>query len=229
MRVGTVLSVIAGLAIGHQQAEAVILINEILADPPGLIGDANGDGVVSVTQDEFVELINTEPFSVALAGWSLADAVKLRHRFAGAEAIPPHGFFVVFGGGASSRLGHAATATSGALGLNNDGDTILLRDATGVLIDALSYGSEGGQDASLTRHPDAWGSFTPHNAIDGRPFSPGETVDGSALLAAPTVPSHVAAPEPCSALLIGAGLLMLGPLGRGRRSLPWQAPPEAVE
>src|SRR3989338_10229504 len=56
-----------------RNAEAVILINEVLADPSALIGDANGDGVISTTQDEFVELVNTGADPTPLASWTLWD------------------------------------------------------------------------------------------------------------------------------------------------------------
>ena len=41
-----------------QNVSAVVLINEILADPPKIGGDANGDGSVSSKNDEFIEIVN---------------------------------------------------------------------------------------------------------------------------------------------------------------------------
>jgi len=50
------------------RAQAFIVINEILADPPaGVFGDANGDGVTSSSQDEFVELLNTGNSAINLS------------------------------------------------------------------------------------------------------------------------------------------------------------------
>ena len=54
------------------EAAAAILINEVLADPAG---DANGDGSVHATRDEFVELVNTDAADVSLASWTLSDAL----------------------------------------------------------------------------------------------------------------------------------------------------------
>ena len=82
MKRGTLLVALVGCIAWPHKADAVIVINEVLADPPAIIGDANQDGVVSATQDEFVELINTEYAPVSLGGWSLADSVRVRHRFA---------------------------------------------------------------------------------------------------------------------------------------------------
>ena len=69
---------VAGWLIAPPRAGAVLLINEVLADPPALIGDANRDGTISATQDEFVELVNTGSDPVPL-GWSVrpkSDSVK---------------------------------------------------------------------------------------------------------------------------------------------------------
>ena len=83
------------VCLGHHRADAVILINEVLADPPAIIGDANGDGIVSSTQDEFIELVNTASSAVSLDGWTVADLIGIRHTFAAGDAIPGLGFFVL--------------------------------------------------------------------------------------------------------------------------------------
>ena len=49
-------------------------ISEILADPPpGLNGDANGDGKRDGREDEFVELWNAGTVPVPIGGWALGD------------------------------------------------------------------------------------------------------------------------------------------------------------
>ena len=199
---------------GLPQAAAAVFINEILADPPSGIGDANGDGLVSTTQDEFVELVNTGPDSVSLAGWQLSDALQVRHTFSSSTLIPAYDFFVVFGGGSPQGFANVATASTGGLSLNNSGDTLTLRDAAAALIDTVTYGSEGGHDVSLTRSPDATGAFVLHNSVSNAAFSPGRTVDGSTNLPRPEPSSQPATddnqptiPEPASLLLWGMGLL----------------------
>ena len=150
------------------QAEAVILINEVLADPSALSGDANGDGIIHTGQDEFVELVNTDGQAVSLAQWTLADLVQVRHMFSEAASIPGYGLFVVFGGGAPQGFANVAIASSGTLSLNNSGETLTLRDGDANLIDTFTYGAEGGRDVSLTRAPDATGPFILHSlARDG--------------------------------------------------------------
>ena len=133
------LLVLGAIGWEPRSAEAVILINEVLADPSALFGDANGDGVISTTQDEFVELVNTGSNPVSLASWTLSDLTGIRHTFSLASSIPSFGFFVVFGGGSPSGFPDVAVASAGTLGLNNTGDTITLRDATSSIIDIFCF------------------------------------------------------------------------------------------
>lgn len=194
------------------RAHAVIVINEVLADPPSIGGDANGDGVVSTTRDEFIELVNRGAAEVSLAGWSLSDATNIRHVFAPQTLIPGGGFFVVFGGGTPQGFSHVAVASSGGLSLNNAADRVELRDAQAMLMDFLLYGTEGGQDTSLTRSPDAIGAFLRHSNVSPLAFSPGRTIDGALRLPpeegpTPGTSAQPTLPEPSSLLLLGAGLV----------------------
>ena len=147
----------------HPPAHAAIFINEVLADPAG---DANGDGSIHATRDEFIELVNTGPDEILLTNWTLSDAVKARHTFDAATSIPAYGFFSIFGGGVPQGFTHAAVASTGTLGLNNTADSVSLFDASLALIDQMSYGAEGGADVSLTRSPDATGLFVQHSTVD---------------------------------------------------------------
>ena len=178
--------------IGQSRVEAAIIINEVLADPAG---DANQDGSVHATRDEFVELVNTDSTAVSLANWTLSDLVQVRHTFAGTASIPGRGFFVVFGGGAPQGFTEFAVASSGGLGLNNPGDTITLRDPSASLIDSFTYGAEGGMDVALTRSPDATGSFVAHSSVNDLAFSPGAAIDGHPVLLEPLVDDEQAPPD----------------------------------
>jgi len=143
-------------------AQASVFIHEILADPPLSGGDANGDGVVSSTGDEFVELYNDSGQAVNISEWEIFDAVQLRHCVADDTWIAPYGLWVVFGG----------------LGLNNGGDTVWLYDDEGFFVDKVSYGTDGGQDQSLTRSPQREaGAMVLHTQLDpDNRFSPGAFV-----------------------------------------------------
>ena len=164
------------------------VINEILADPAGdLSGDANGDGTRNASQDEFVEMINTSASPIDIGGWTLADGYGVRHVFPGGTVIPAGCGIVVFGGGSPTGIFGAMmvqTASTGSLGLNNGGDTITLNNGT-TEVATHAYGSEGGNNQSLTRDPDITGAFVQHSTATGSGgalFSPGTMVDGSSFI-----------------------------------------------
>ena len=52
---------------------SAVVISEIHADPDATSGDANGDGNISSTQDEFIELVNTSYADVDISSWTLSD------------------------------------------------------------------------------------------------------------------------------------------------------------
>ena len=164
---------------------SALIINEIHADPASdLSGDANGDGERDSSQDEFVEIVNDTDANVNISGWTLSDGVGVRHTFPTGTTVPAHCAVVVFGGGTpTGTFGGAMvqTASTGQLGLNNSGDTFTLNDGSSDVA-TEAYGSEGGDNQSLTRDPDITGSFVKHSTATGSGgalFSPGTMVDGT--------------------------------------------------
>ncbi|MBK7078058.1 MAG: lamin tail domain-containing protein [Myxococcales bacterium] len=158
-----------------------LLINEVLADPPPGF-DANGDGVASVVDDEFVELINVGGASLALGGATIADATGVRGRFAAGTMLPAGGALVVFGGGAPALPGVVAVAL-GALQLNNGGDEVTIRSAAGEVLATVRFGVDGGMDQSLTRarDRDPGAGFVLHRSLAAAPASPGRQASGAPL------------------------------------------------
>jgi predicted extracellular nuclease len=170
------------------------VINEIHADPASdLAGDANNDGVRSSTGDEFVEIINVSGAPMDISGWTLADGFNVRHTFPGGTVIPDQCGFVVFGGGTpSGSFGNMTvqTASSGSLGLNNGGDSVVLNNGSSDVA-STSYGAEGGDNQSLTLDPDITGvlPYYKHSevaAAGGALFSPGTRTDGSNFSGCPS-------------------------------------------
>ena len=164
-----------------------MVINEIHADPAsGLAGDANGDGTRDSSDDEFVEIYNASGGDLDLNGWTLSDGFGLRHTFPGGSVVMAGCSVVVFGGPTpTGTFGGSLvqTASSTALGLNNSGDTVTLNDGT-TDIAIQTYGSEGGDNQSLTRDPDITGAFVKHSVATGSGgslWSPGTMIDGSAF------------------------------------------------
>ncbi len=165
------------------------IINEIHADPDPTNGDANGDGTIDVTDDEFVEIVNRTGAPLDMSGWTLADSVQVRYTFPAGTIIPANCVLLIFGGGTpTGNFGGAIVQalTMGSLGLNNDGDTVTLSEG-GQDYAIVSYGAEGGMNQSLTRDPDVVGTlplvlhstavgsgsalFSPGTQINGTPFS----------------------------------------------------------
>jgi predicted extracellular nuclease len=166
---------------------SALVINEIHADPAGdLTGDANGDGVRDSGDDEFIEIVNNSDSDVDISGWTLSDGYGVRHTFLEGMVVSANCSVVVFGGGTpTGGFGGAVVQTANGaynqLGLGNSGDTITLSDGTTDLV-VVTYGSEGGDNQSLTRDPDITGEFVKHStATDsgGALFSPGTMIDGS--------------------------------------------------
>ncbi|MFK7960194.1 MAG: lamin tail domain-containing protein [Phycisphaerales bacterium] len=171
-----------------------IVINEILADPaPDITGDANGDGINSTTDDEFVEIYNDTGANLDLSEAILSDGATDRHVFPIGTVIPDGCSIVIFGGGVPNGGFGGATvqvASTGGLGLNNGGDTVTVTDPFGGIIVTATYGS-GVADQSLTRDPDITGvDFVAHSTAagsNGALFSPGTMIDGMSFGGCPDV------------------------------------------
>ncbi len=165
----------------------VFTINEINADPDSTNGDANGDGTPNFSEDEFVEIVNATNSDVFMGGWQIHDAVGLRHEIGNDVVLGPGCALVVFGGGDPALFGDIGgavveVASTGYLGFNNTGDTVTLFNAKGEVVAEVAYGSEGGDNQSITRYPDVQGvDFYKHSTVSstGALFSPGKTIDGT--------------------------------------------------
>ncbi len=162
-----------------------VLINEIHADPASDIsGDANQDGIRESTNDEFVEIVNRTSSDIDVSGWTISDAFSTRHVFPLGSIIYANCSVVVFGGGSPTGdfgYGLVQTASTGSLGLNNTGDTVTLSNGMDVG-DEVTYGTEGGDNQSLTRDPDLSDAWVKHSVAagsGGAQFSPGTMIDGT--------------------------------------------------
>ncbi|MCI0364285.1 MAG: lamin tail domain-containing protein [Phycisphaerales bacterium] len=154
------------------QNATALVINELLADPPtGPTGDANGDGTSNAIEDEFIEIVNNDGQAVDIGGWTISDNFGIRHVFPGGTVVADQCSIVIFGGGSPiGQFGGGVVQTSStfALGLNNDGDTITLRDDIGHFVTSVTYGIEAGNNTSLTRSPDITGlTLVLHDAASG--------------------------------------------------------------
>jgi hypothetical protein len=172
------------LVVGAAPAAAEVLLNEVLADPAQ---DWDGSGVVSSRDDEWVEIINTGPGPVDLAGYRLAGAdTTWRYEFSGTLGV---GERAVVYGGESYAWEDANGEPRYGLRLANAGGEIHLWHLGGsdtTHVDGHSYADhEAEDDRSSGRYPDgsaAWTLFDGLNAYEGDvpplgtgcPPSPGE-------------------------------------------------------
>jgi hypothetical protein len=171
-------------------AEPELVINEVLADPPPGY-DSGGDGVASVTADEFVELVNVGNAPLDLSGYKLYDSIRSRLRFPNGTVIQPGAVLVVLGGGASTLP--VPTIVSNGLFLNNTGDVVRVLAPDGALVAEFTLGSNAGQNSSLVHSIDGdpLSPIVKHNTIALTPASPGRHSDGTGWGEPPPVPGLV--------------------------------------
>jgi hypothetical protein len=155
---------------------ANVILNEILANEPG-----------SSTDGEFVELVNAGGTSISIAGWTISDGTGVRHTFASGTTLSPGKAIVVFGGSAGIPAGltNAVASSTGLLSLANGGDSVILRDASGVTKTSYTYSSSlASQDGvSMNRSPDVSpsGAFVLHNTLSSLSSSPGRRATGTSF------------------------------------------------
>ena len=134
---------------------SALVLNEIHADPDVALGDANGDGRVDLSEDEFLEIVNAGSGPMNLSGWRIEVGFNLlTHVFPADTWLEPGTAIVVFGGGEpEGAFGGSLVqiASTGSLQLMNTGDIVTLKRPGGQVVLALSYGLEAGDNQSITR------------------------------------------------------------------------------
>jgi hypothetical protein len=158
-----------------------LVINEVLADPGGI--DANQDGELVWQHDEFVEMLLLADGSRSTKGLTLTVNGKTRIALPDG-CVPAGGALLVFGGGKpniSPTPGLSVLVSPKTLILPNAGGVVAVsRD--GDIIARFTYGSEGGNDQSMTRFPDGYGAVMLHkDTPNGLPASPGSCTNGMSL------------------------------------------------
>lgn len=114
-------------------ATGELLITELMADNRDAL-EIEGDG----SSPDWIELFNPGPEALELSGWTLTDdgdTVTLP-----ALSLAPGAFQLLY------ATGEAGTAADGvptlALKLDADGESLTLRDASGALVDTISWGPQ---------------------------------------------------------------------------------------
>ncbi len=140
---------------GNPEIQSRVVISEVLYDTPGT------DSV-----EEWIELYNNSPVAVDIGGWKITD-----NNGSGATVVIPAGETIAPGTyytlavdstGFYSLYGYQADLYAAIPALNNDGDTLILKDSFGTVKDAAAW--EGGASAGI---PDDWGSTSLPSASTG--------------------------------------------------------------
>ena len=107
-----------------------ILINEIMADP---------SPPVYLPEYEYLELYNRTQYPVPIENWSLEVGIK---EYLLSGQIPPNGYLIITNDGAVelfNSYGNVAGLFTSVTALANSGNTIILKDRYGEIIDAVAY------------------------------------------------------------------------------------------
>uniref|UniRef100_A0A832I3E9 Lamin tail domain-containing protein n=1 Tax=Eiseniibacteriota bacterium TaxID=2212470 RepID=A0A832I3E9_UNCEI len=154
----TLLALACQLPAAASACASPLRLNEILAGPAR---DWDGSGAFSSRDDEWVEVVNTGPGTLDLAGHILTDGDSIP-RFALSGTLGPGERLLVTG-----RMAYDWERANGqpafGLSLGNSGDAVLLWEVAGadtVLVDAYAYRShEAAADRSVARVPDGTGAW----------------------------------------------------------------------
>lgn len=183
-------------------AEERVAIAEYLANPTGqtnathynpLRRDPPSDNTSQ--HDEYLELVNLSDTDLDLLGWTIADAVQVRHRFYESFILAARNAAIVYGGplnGFTPNLDVPfipASESSAGLALNNDGDTVTVRNQLGGVVERVVYtAAQVSSGGSMTRYPTLDHAFAPQISVSTLAVTPGRQYDGKLWSEPPTIP-----------------------------------------
>jgi hypothetical protein len=135
------------VTVTNVQPKPNILMTEVYATPveDDLTTDASGDGIVTNTQDEYVEVVNLDSVPHDISGWIMTDDLGPRHFVPEGTVLQPNQAYVVFTGGTPVGLFGGAivhTASTGNIA-PSDRDTMTLLSGSGV-VTSLTFDAEIG-------------------------------------------------------------------------------------
>jgi hypothetical protein len=200
------------------QSPHQVKVNELLYDPIQPSDDA---------AYEWLELYNAGAEPVDVGGWTVSDNQSADSL--PSTLLPAQGFAVIAAGGRFREVypsygGSLIALADGRIGngLANNGDRLVLRDAAGRLVDAVSYGDDTtalspsipvvAAGHSLERSPPGHDTDAAGDFVDNRQPSPGKGTGPTAVagaMATPRVVKQVAAAEDTST---GSGSKRIPPL-----------------
>ena len=103
------------------------------------------------TLNEWVEIYNPTGSSVDISGWRICDNAGCDTLPNGTPVLPPHGFAVISDSPTTwttywnmppAAILIPLNNAIGSNGLSNSGDSVILKDASNTILDAISYGND---------------------------------------------------------------------------------------
>jgi len=218
-------------------SQSSVRINEVLYDPDIDGGDADG---------EWVELYNGGDTPADVTGWRIGDGVS--SEALPSLVVPAHGYAVVAASDsfrdAYPDLPAGLAVVDGRIGngLGNGGDLLALADASGAVVDAISWGDDKGildppigdvpEGHSIERRTPGADSDAAADFVDNLHPSPGKPYS-----APDTQPQRQASGEPTVEVVAGGDtglrtwlpwLLAAAGIVSGAGALGWRAAPMLV-
>ena len=131
-----------------------LVINELMASNVTTLKDDDGD------YSDWIEIYNTSSQTIDLSNYALSDdpSSPVKFRFPQGATIEPGGYYVVFASG-KDREGTDGSWPHARFKLRAEGETVLLSDIQGRLLDKVTYDLLEA-DTSWGRSPDGTGGFT---------------------------------------------------------------------
>lgn len=135
-----------------------VFINEIVASNRGLLTDPAD---LSVDEDWF-ELYNPGSEPVDLTGWRLMDRDNFATAFVvpAGYAVPPRGYLLVWADSEPTQNRPALADLHTNFRLSNDGESVVVYDPTGTIVDRVDFGVQQ-DNVAIGRFPDGQGGVIP--------------------------------------------------------------------
>lgn len=105
-----------------------VIITEIMADPSPVVG---------LPEVEFIEIYNRSNKYFDISNWTISDASS--NASIGSYILVPGAYVIICGLGNESLFATSNKTVAALPAFNNDGDAVVLKDNSGILIDSLYF------------------------------------------------------------------------------------------
>jgi len=168
----------------------------------GVVGTAHADGgagdvvinevawagSIDNSNDEWIELYNATSQAIDLSGWYVEDDYSLQYVIK-SGVVSPHGYFLIED--VEESVSNVSSDALIGLSLANSGDTLILKNADGVVIDSVNsgggawYAGNNTSKASMERIDPSVILDTADNFATAESGNGGKSSGGSAIIGTP--------------------------------------------